>query len=84
MNRNAWDKLRLNFYAYSHIINLIILFFVGTTDSLTGEGDVISGIYLFFSLYYLYKHSYLFSNRATLWPRIQFFNATVIIILVIF
>ena len=81
---SPWDSIKLNLVAYSHIINLIILFLVGSADSLTGDADVISGIYLSFSLYYLYKHNYLFQNRERLWPRIQFFNSLVIIVLVVF
>lgn len=57
---SPWETIKLNFLAYSHILNLIILFLVGSADSLTGDADVISGIYLSFSLYYLYKHNYLF------------------------
>lgn len=85
MKRKHWvDSLKFYYYCYFYKFALIIFFFIGAIDNLSGSSDLISGIYLITSMYLHYNSSKLTQEKNRIWKKVEAFNNIVMIIYILY
>lgn len=85
VNRKTFtEKVKFFYYCYFYKLALIIYFFIGAIDNLSGSSDLISGIYLITSMYLHYHSNKLSYEKNRIWKKVEAFNNIVMIFYILY